>query len=431
MKNKILIYGRLLVALAVLILSGAAFFVRFYPVKIFDAQFTAALQSGSVFDVTLGLVAVLAIIVITLIFGRMYCSTLCPLGLYQELLTVLFKPFYKKRKSTGQPMKHYVFAYFIAALLFGTLLGGTAVLIRMLDPYSIAGNAMSGAWFGLGFVAGLTILVFFEKRFFCTNICPVGAVLGLISRFSLFKIRIDNDKCKICSLCARSCPCGSIDFKNHTVNNETCVKCFKCLAHCNHGALYYGLPKEKQQPFSPKRRQLIVGALCATTLYVAHQAGLMIRFLAAKTGVIIPSGAGKTEEFANRCLNCNLCVKSCPMKIIKPATADVPFVHLDYGDAFCDYNCHKCSEVCPSGAIKRITLETKQHIKIANAVINEDICIKCGICAMECPKKIIIKEDGDFPLIQFDKCIGCGKCAGACPVKAIKIEPISQQVETL
>ena len=431
MKNKVLIYGRFLMALVVLILCGAAYWGNFYPLKIFDIQFTAALQSGIISGVSIGLLLLLILVVVTLFFGRVYCSTLCPLGLYQELLTILFKPFYKKRKSA--PQKHHITAYFLAAVLLGTLFGGTVVCLRMLDPFAVTGNALSGVWFGLGFVAVLTVLTFFKKRFFCTNICPVGAVLGLISRFSLLKIRIDEDKCTKCALCAKSCPCGSIDFAAHKVDNETCVKCFKCLNHCAHGALYYGLPKAKKVAFNAKRRQFIVSGLVLATFGAAFKGGIdLSKAVASKVKkAILPAGGGKVEDFANRCLNCNLCVKNCPMKIIKPATVNMPYVHLNYGDKYCDFNCHKCSEVCPSGAIKRLTLAEKQNTKIAAAVINENICIQCGVCAKECPKQIIIKERGEYPLIQFDKCIGCAKCASACPVKAITIEPISEQVELL
>ena len=429
MKNKILIYGRLLIAVAVLILCGLAYFAHIYPVRIFDPQLTAALQSGLISGLGTGMILLIVVLVLTLIFGRVYCSTLCPLGLYQELLTILFKPFYKKRKI--KPQKHYAAAYFLMALVFGTLFGGTIVCLRMIDPYSVAGNALSGAWFGLGFITALTVLVFFKKRFFCTNICPVGAILGLISRFSWLKIRIDDEKCIKCGLCARSCPCGSINFENHTVNNETCIKCFKCLAHCQNNSLYYGLPKTKEVAFNAKRRQFIVSGLVLVTFGAAFKCGIeLTKAVASKVKkVILPAGADNAEDFANSCLNCNLCVKNCPMKIIKPATSDIPFVHLDYGKKYCAFNCHKCSSVCPSGAIKRLTLAEKQNTKIAAVVINEDICIQCGLCAMECPKQIIIKEQGEYPIIQFDKCIGCGKCASVCPVKAIAVEPIAKQVE--
>jgi len=426
MKNKLLIYGRFLIALIVLVLCTLAFWGNFYPLKIFDIQFTAALQSGVVSGFGLSVILLGLVIVLTLLFGRIYCSTLCPLGLYQELLTILFKPFYKKRKFSVQ--KHYSGTYFLAAILFGSLSVGTVGLLRMIDPYSIAGNAMSGVWFGLGFAGAVAILVFFKKRFFCTNICPVGAILGFISRFSLFKIHIDTDKCKMCSLCARSCPCSSIDFKNHTVNNETCVKCFKCLAHCNHGALYYGLPQAQKIEFNVSRRQFITAAAVLVTFHISQRISILTHLFPFRKKAILPAGSNNVEDFANRCLNCNLCVQNCPMKIIKPATAETPFVHLDYGDTYCDFNCHKCSEVCPSGAIKRISLKEKQRTKIATAIVDENICVKCGLCAHSCPRKIIIKENDEFPIIRFDECIGCGACANICPVKAIRIEPIEKQM---
>ena len=429
MKNRLLIYGRFLLAIAVFVFFGLAFFGRIYPFKIFDVQLTAAIQSGLISGFGLSVVLFLGILVLTLLFGRIYCSILCPLGFYQEILTILFKPFYKKRKF--YPMKHHKFAYFLAAVLFGTVCGGTAVLIRMIDPYSIAGNAMSGAVFGLGFLLALTVLVFIKKRFFCTNICPVGALLGFVSRFSLLKIRIDTKKCKMCSLCAKSCPCGSIDFKNHVVNNESCVKCFKCLSRCDEGALYYGLSKMQDVPFDIKRREFLKSAAVLLLFGVAMKGGMNLsKIVAAKVKkVILPAGSKSMGDFANRCLNCNLCVQNCPRHIIKPATKEIPFVHLDYGaDSYCAYRCHKCSTVCPSGAIAHITLKQKQQTKIANAVLNEDICIRCGVCAYECPKQIIIKKRGQFPIVRFDECIGCGKCATVCPVKAIKIEPVYQQV---
>lgn len=427
MKNKILVYGRFLIAVSIIVLSLLAFGQQFYPLPVFAAQFTAAVQSGILSGIGLSLILLAILIIITLLFGRIYCSTLCPLGLYQEILTILFKPFYKKRKFIIA--HHGSAAYWIAVILFGTLLGGSVALLRLFDPYSIAGNALSGAWFGLGFVGILTILVFFKKRFFCTDICPVGAILGLLSRFSLFKIHLDANKCKMCSLCARSCPCGSIDYKNHTINNETCIKCFKCLSHCRHGALYYGLSPQKTPPFDISRRRLLKTGVLLAALGIAWRGGVSLsRYIAQRVkNVILPAGSRNPADFANRCLNCNLCVQNCPQQIIKPATADIPFVHIEYGNAYCDFNCHKCSTICPSGAIRPLTLKEKRKTKIATAAVNEEVCIKCGLCAFECPKQVIIKEEGEFPLIRFDGCIGCGKCAAVCPVKAITLETVNEQ----
>ncbi len=419
---------RKLVAVFVVLLCVFAFFYKIYPLPIFNFQFVAALQSSLVLGFGSSIVFLVLVAVLTFLFGRVYCGALCPLGLYQELLMILFKPFYKKRKFKTQ--EHYILAYVLAAILYGFLFGGTVVFLRMFDPYSVAGNALSGAAFGLVFFLVLTVLVFFKKRFFCTNICPVGAVLGLISRFSLFKIRIDTDKCKMCTLCARSCPCGSIDFRNHNVNNETCIKCFECLAHCNHGALCYGLPKAKKVKFSVGRREFIKAGLLFALFGAACKGGIEFskKTYSKIKNVILPAGAGCVEDFSNRCLNCNLCVKNCPMKVLEPASFDIPYVHINYKNNFCKYNCHRCCQVCPSGAIEHLTLVEKQKTKIATAVVNEDVCIKCGLCVLECPRQIIIKENGLFPIIPYDECIGCGSCASVCPAKAINIEQVQKQI---
>ena len=109
------------------------------------------------------------------------------------------------------------------------------------------------------------------------------------------------------------------------------------------------------------------------------------------------------------------------MKIIQKADEEFPVVHLKYQKSFCDYNCHKCSEVCPSGAIKKLTLKEKQHTQIGLASVNIDSCIQCGLCVMECPRSAITKAQGDFPQIDTEKCIGCGACQAVCPVSAIKV----------
>lgn len=189
--------------------------------------------------------------------------------------------------------------------------------------------------------------------------------------------------------------------------------------------------KAKPVKFSLKRRQLLKSGAVLLLFGVAFKGGMELsKFIASKVKkVILPAGSKSATEFANRCLNCHLCVQNCPQKIIKPATIDIPFVHLDYGEnSYCAYKCHRCSEVCPSGAIEHISLAQKQNTKIANAVINEDVCIQCGVCSYECPKQVIIKKRGQFPIVRFEQCIGCGKCATVCPVRAINIEPVDKQV---
>ena len=426
MKNKILIYGRLFFELVVFALAVLAFYQK-YPFKIFDIQFVAALQNGIATGASISFVLIGLILVLSFCFGRVYCSVLCPLGIFQEILTILFKPFYKKFKIKGN--KHYFVSYILACVLFGIFLGGTSAVIRLVDPYSVFGNAISGAGFGIGFVAALSILVLFKKRFFCVNICPVGCILGLISKRALLKMNIEKDKCQKCGLCERICPTGSINSKEQKIDNETCVRCLKCLPVCKHGAIV--LSKVSKEPaFDLSRRNLIKSGALLLVLRATIKAGMdLSKYVSSKAkSVILPAGAKNVKDFANRCLNCNLCVKNCPMKIIKKATKETPFVHIDYGTDFCKYNCHKCSEVCPSGAIEKISLKEKQKTKIATAVVDDQKCIGCGVCAYECPRQIIIKNEGEPPIIRFDECIGCGACANVCPVQAISMTPAENQI---
>lgn len=419
--NKIYLL-RICLAIIAAVLCTLGIFGVFYPLKIFDVQFTALLQRVLVdFSLFAGIL-LLGIIVLTLLLGRVYCSVLCPLGLLQEVFALIF------RRKNGT-LKNRPYKYFVAAIVFGAMLGGTAYLVRLIDPYSLFGSAFSGTVLGMSVVAVIVLLVWFKGRYFCSNICPVGAVLGLLSKNALMQVYIDDEKCVACGRCASKCPSGSIDFKNRIVDNETCVKCFRCLGSCRQNGIHYGKKPDKKVSFNPERRKFILGGAALVVLALAVKSGVEIsKKVAIKLKkVILPAGAENAEDFANRCLNCNLCVQNCPMKIIKKADGEYPAVHIDYQDSFCDYNCHKCSEVCPSGAIKRLTLAQKKKTQIALAEIDENICIKCGLCVMKCPAQAISRADGAFPIVDANKCIGCGTCQKACPVKAIKIVAVERQ----
>ena len=225
---------RITAALIVAILCIAGFLGLFYPVKIFNFNLVPLIQKIIIDFTVVSGILLLLLIAITLIFGRIYCSTICPLGLLQEFFLLLFR----RKKLPAQ--KNTPFKYFLAALTFGSLLGGTAVLMRLIDPYSVSGTAAGGALYGICILTAIALLTWLKGRFFCTNICPVGAVLGLMSRFSLNKININPDACVACGLCAQKCPSGCIDFKNKTVDNETCIKCFKCLSLCHNHGIFYG-----------------------------------------------------------------------------------------------------------------------------------------------------------------------------------------------
>lgn len=373
-------YGRAILTLLVAVLAVGGIFGWFYPLKIFDIQLVPLLQRSLVNFSWFVLILLLGLMVLALVLGRVYCSVLCPLGLLQEAMMIIFR-----RKNTMH--KNWPYKYFIAAISFGVLIGGSALVVRWIDPYTLFGSAATGAAIGLGALILLAVLVWFKGRWFCANICPVGAVLGLLAKKAWVKVYINQDKCVACGMCARQCPVGCIDIKNKTVDNEMCIKCMKCQGVCKFGALQLGKAPKAEPKFN----------------------------------------AGNVEDFANRCLNCNLCVARCPMKIIKKADAEHPMVHLDYSEAFCNYKCHRCSKVCPSGAIKTLSLEEKRRTQIAIAQVDEDVCVKCGLCVHECPRQIIVKEEGGFPKISPDECIGCGACYNVCPVRAISMQEVTQQ----
>lgn len=416
------IFVRGSIAVIIGILSLLAFSGLFYPIKVFDIQLTALLQRVLVDFSLMAMILLCGLIILTLLFGRIYCSTLCPLGLLQELMMLIFRR--KVAVQANQPYK-----YFLTAIVFGCLIGGTAYLARLIDPYTIFGSFASGVGFGLIFIMIVGVLVWFKGRLFCANICPVGVVLGLISKKSANQIYMDKECCVSCGLCAAKCPTGSIDFKNKIVDNETCIKCFRCLSGCRRGGLHYGIKPADNIPFNLSRRKFLLSSAVVAVLAVAVRSGVgFSKTVAAKIKkAILPAGAVSAEDFANRCLNCNLCVQNCPMKVLKKADEDYPTVHIDYKESFCDYNCNKCSQVCPSGAIKRLSLSEKQRTKIGLAVIDNEICIKCGLCVGKCPRQIIKKENGGYPEITKEECIGCGACQNVCPVKAITLSALEVQ----
>lgn len=424
MNGKILYKLRIIIASLILILAIVGILGIFYPVKIFDLQIVALMQRV-ITNFSIAAIIILAVLILaTLIFGRIYCSLICPLGITQELVGFLKS---KSSKKSCTKQANFPLKYFVAAIVWGCLIGGSAIFIRYTDPYSIFVSAITGTVFGGIFLLIVAIAVIIKDRIFCTNFCPVGTLLGIISKISLFKLYI-NEHCVFCGTCAKTCPSGCINSKDKTIDNETCIKCLKCLEACPTKAIRYGIP-EKKTEFSLKRRQLIIAGAALAVFGGMIKAGIELKDKITEKikDILLPPGAGSKEEFINKCLNCNLCVENCPNKIIKKADENFGAVHLDYTNSYCKFDCAKCGEVCPSGAIKRLSLDDKQHTRIGMAMIDEDKCRKCRACSRACPVHAIIKEPGKPPILNAVKCIGCGACKKACPVGAIEIFPTKEQ----
>ncbi len=450
------------------------------PVKLAflgKVQLVPALLSGN-FAVVAGLA------VLTLLFGRVYCSTLCPLGVMQDLLVRLGK----RRRYSYSKNKVWLRA---AALLLFTLafFAGAQLLFSMLEPYSafgrIAGSLLAPAWqsgsntlaalaeragsFAVGptplwqkgmaalAAAVLTLgvigaLALRSGRTWCNTLCPVGAFLGLLSRFSLFRPRIDAAACVRCGLCAKSCKASCLDSVSASVDSSRCVACYNCLEACNRQAISYtpswkaGNAEERGGNPDLARRALVLAglaALGAPSVASAARApgGKPLDFSRkappSRDVPITPPGSSGLRAFTERCTGCQLCVSACPHQVLRSFDQGRGMLQpsLSFEHGYCRVNCVVCSEVCPTGAIRPINAAEKSATQIGRAVADASRCIvsaekeECTACSRACPTgaAALVSRNGGTKWLAVDpeRCTGCGACEYVCPVRplaAIRVE---------
>ncbi|MDR1121757.1 MAG: 4Fe-4S dicluster domain-containing protein [Dysgonamonadaceae bacterium] len=442
-------------------------------------QFVPAWISGSV----LGLVIVLIHVVLTLLFGRLYCAVLCPMGVYQDVVAWVSKRVGKKKKKYCYSRAKSILRWSVVGVfIIFSGLGWTAVA-GLTDPYSaygrmavhifrpvyMAGNnllesiftpfnnytfyktdifVMSAFSFATAIVTMLIVgyLAWRHGRTYCNTFCPVGTALGLASRFALFKIRIDRDKCTHCGLCAMKCKASCIDSQSQTVDASRCVDCFNCLDACSKGALKYSYrskshtnPKQTAsgRPENTAKRRFLWAGLATVTAGANVLAQQTKSLLAddkkyTRQTPIAPPGAVSSEHLLRHCTSCHLCISKCPSHVIKPSFLEygiggIMQPVMSYEKGFCNYHCSLCSEICPNGALKPLTKEEKQLTQIGYVVFNPDICVvitngtNCGACSEHCPTqavKMLPYKDGlTLPSIDTSICVGCGGCEYICPVR--------------
>ena len=390
-------------------------------------------------------VAVIAgLAVLTFLFGRIYCSIICPLGVMQDVFGWLG---IKSKKNRYTFSKEYKWLrYGLLAIFIAGCLAGVGTIIELLAPYSAFGrictmllqplwmlgnNALASiaehyesyAFYGVDvwmkslpvfFIALLTliiiaILAWRNGRTYCNTICPVGTVLSFISRFSLLKIHFDEDKCKNCSLCSKNCKAACIDFKNHKVDYSRCVVCGDCIKSCKFGALSYsrktsGTSKNSTTSDASvdanKRSFLIATALVSTAALAQEKkhvdgglADIIEKKAPERKTPIVPPGARSLKHMTQHCTGCQLCVSKCPNDVLRPSMDITNLMQpvMSFEKGYCRPECTRCSEVCPAGAIKLIDKEEKSGIQIGHAVVYPDFCLsalgenECGNCARHCP----------------------------------------------
>ena len=393
-------------------------------------------------------IVVAALLILTLLFGRIYCSMICPLGIMQDIYSWLGGKFKKNRFNYVK--EHKWLRYSVLALFIICLIIGFAPVTTLLAPYSTYGRIVTSFYMRnvtVSIIAWVVMLVlgvlaFLYGRAYCNSICPVGTILSFFSRFSLFRVRIDENKCKHCGLCEKNCKARAIDVKNGTVDYSRCVVCGDCTAQCKFDALKYSAKKPAHEVSSEPdqgRRSFLVGAAIATGTAAMAQAQMKVdgglaviteKQAPKRETPLTPPGSISARHMQKHCTACQLCVSACPNHVLRPSTDLNRFMQptMSFEVGYCRPECTRCSQVCPAGAIKPITKEEKTAIHAGHAVWVKDNCVvltdgvSCGNCARHCPTGAIqmveYQHNGQtvmVPAVNENRCIGCGACENLCP----------------
>ena len=441
-------------------------------------------------------VVVAILLIITLVFGRIYCSVICPMGVFQDIIAWISKKVGKKRKpySYSKPktwLRVSVLVIFIVAIFLGI-----NALVSILAPYGSYGRIASSIFqplyiFGNNILASIAehyesysfysvevwvksittlvvaivtfiviaVLAAKNGRTYCNTICPVGTLLGFVSRFSFMKIKINESKCKGCKMCSHQCKAACLNSADRTIDYSRCVVCGDCIDSCKFGAIEYkfslsnfkdGFVSSSKSDNCNKKgcddenmgRRSFITALAATTALSASAqaikmdgglAPIIDKKVPKRSNPITPAGSLSLKNLQEHCTSCQLCISVCPNQVLRPSSDFSRWMmpEMSYERGYCRPECNKCSEVCPTGAIKTISIEDKSSTQLGHAVWLRENCVvitdgvSCGNCAVHCPAQAIhmVASDPDnpnvarIPAIDETKCIGCGACENLCPAR--------------
>jgi ferredoxin len=428
-----------------------------------------------------GAVAVtIILLLLTWLFGRIYCSVICPAGVLQDVINRIFCAGRKRKKGIRRFRYHAPsnrFRYVLLVITGGLAAFGVTELCTLLDPYSNFGriaanlfrppviwgnNLLADGLAKMGnyslyhtsvhtvtsvsltaaavVLAVFTVMVVLRGRLFCNTLCPVGALLSLVSRHSLFRISFVREACTQCRSCEQTCKAEAINVREMTVDASRCINCYNCLSSCKKDAIRYRpFPARGHAtpvPTARSRRTFIAtgvtvaAAIPVAMLHAGRHSG------AGENGSpprpVTPPGSLSLERFRNKCTACHLCVTQCPSHVLRPTGLEYGFDYLlkprmAYIDSYCNFECTVCSEICPTGAIRPITTDEKKTTQVGIARFYIDRCIvhteetDCGACSEHCPTQAVhmipYKGTLTIPKVEQEICIGCGGCESICPVR--------------
>ncbi|TVQ66178.1 MAG: 4Fe-4S dicluster domain-containing protein [Balneolaceae bacterium] len=565
MRSRILKYSRVAISLLFLTATGFLFL-----------DFTEALSAGLINGVTwiqfvpsllkflnvLGLLALgfLAVLIATLLFGRVYCSTVCPLGILQDVFSRVSR-FYTTRIRRRRPRyrpsaPQNLLRYSLLGVTVAAFLLGSVFLLNLLDPFSVFGkifaglvrpvyyagnNLLADVFQSFGnyrfyhvetrqmtvlplifpvFMLGLVgVLAFRRGRLYCNTVCPVGSLLGLVSKYAMFRIQIDESLCTRCAECSLNCKAECIDLKSNEIDFTRCVGCFNCLNVCSRQGIDYRnhwfpsdrKPAAASEPFicdapealpdgsdakmgisgdcdvpvdtseqgqthppgntNPPENPNPPGKTHAASAQNGERRDFLFRLTAYFVGFsaasralksqaqepgpdrrddldvevtlpstipekknfpVSPPGSLSLQHFMDSCTACQLCVSACPTHVLQPSFLEYGFTgmmqpRLDFHASFCNFDCVRCTDVCPTGAILPLSMEQKHITQVGVVRLELDNCVvqtentACGACAEHCPTqavRMVPYQDGlTIPEIAVEHCIGCGACEYICPTR--------------
>jgi MauM/NapG family ferredoxin protein len=425
-------------------------------------------------------------VVATILFGRVFCGWVCPLGAVHQFSSFAFKrtKFLKPPREDKASLapKYYILIAVLVGALFGLDLAGyldplsfltRSFALAVLPAMAQVLSGLNGALHSIGaaglartlsqalqnwtinvtFIQGFSVGLLFlgaialnarKERFWCRYLCPTGALLGLLSRWNLLKLRIDDEKCIKCGLCTQHCETQAHPYPNDQWKSGECIYCQNCASICPTAAIDFRLSLKPEKLTNVSNVNLSRRKLILTTL-VGLVAAPFFRLTPANKRaslkLIRPPGALPEPKFLAKCVKCGQCMRACPTGGLQPVLTEAgpegiytPKLVPKIG--YCEYYCSLCTQVCPTGAIKKQTIEAKNKLKIGTAWVNKSRCIPyvlgkpCIVCEEHCPVspkaiKFIEYEatlpDGTTavqkaPVIDQELCTGCGICENKCPV---------------